>query len=138
METYNITYKDLKNAINKTGYENHSDIWYLFDIIISQRGYSLEYIKDQLITNNIRNRKKFIISLNIKLSQIIDGFLILHGLTRYIGDWHVKESIKGNLRDPSVMRKIKLYNNILTTLKKDKEEEKKMLLEFTDFYDDEL
>jgi hypothetical protein len=136
MESYNITYKDLKNAINKTGYENHNDIWYLFDIIISQRGYSLDYIKEQLLSAGIRDKKKFIILLGIKLKQIMDDFLTLHGLTRYIGDWHVNESIKGNLRDPDVMRKIKLYNNILTTLKKDKEEEKKMLMEFTDFYDE--
>ena len=136
METYNITYKDLKKAITKVGYENHNDIWYLFDIIISQRGYSLDYIKDQLIAGGIRNRTKFIKLLSIKLKQIIDDFLTLHGLTRYIGEWHVKESIKGNLRDPNVMREIKLYNNILTTLKKDKEEEEKMLLEFTEFYDE--
>ena len=138
METYNITYKDLKNAINKVGYENHNDIWYLFDIIISRRGYSLDYIKDQLIAGGIIDKKKFIILLGIKLKQIIDDFLTLHGLSRYIGEWHVKESIKGNLRDPNVMRKIKLYNNILTTLKKEQEE---MLLEFTkelDFVDDDL
>lgn len=60
METYNITYKDLKNAINKVGYENHNDIWYLFDIIISRRGYSLDYIKDQLIAGGIRDKKKLL------------------------------------------------------------------------------
>ena len=134
METYNVSYKDLKSIITETGYENHKDIWDLFDIIISKRDYSLDYIKNELFANGIRNRVKFIRALSIKLTQIIDNFLTLNALTAYIGEWHVSELFKGNLRDPTVERKIKLYNNLLTNLKKYKEEE--MLMNFTDFYDD--
>ena len=134
METYNVTYKDLKNIITKTGYENHKDIWDLFDIIISKRGYSLDYIKNELFAIGIRNRAKFIRALSIKLTQIIDNFLTLNGLTTYIGEWRANELSKGNLRDPNVERKIKLYNSLLTNLEKYKEEE--MLMNFTDFYDE--
>ena len=77
METYNITYKDLKKAITKVGYDNHSDIWYLFDIIISRRGYSLDYIKDRLIAGGIIDKKKIIILLGIKLKQIIAAIAML-------------------------------------------------------------
>lgn len=129
MERYYITNKELKKAIREIGYEYYGDIWKLFEIIIAQKGYTLERIKNEILASGIRTRKDFTIALNSKLQELIDGFLTLYGLKRYIGDWHINEMFKGNLRDPNIQRKIFLYNRLLTTLEKYKEEE--MLLDFT-------
>ncbi len=141
MEKYYITNKELKNAIKEAGYEHYADVWKLLDIILHKRGYTLDRIKNEIIAMGINDRKKIIEVLNYKLQENINGFLTLDGLKRYIGEWHVSEMIKGNIRDPNVERKIILYNKLLTILekyKKEKEKEEKMLMEFTDFYDEEL
>jgi hypothetical protein len=134
MESYNISLKDLKKAILRTGYENHKDIWDLFNIIISKKGYNINDIKNSLLSMGFRDRRQFIRLLSLKLKQIIEEFLTLDSLTRYIGEWHVNEIIKGNIKNPVVERKIRLYNRLLTYLKNYKEEQ--MLLEFTKDYED--
>jgi hypothetical protein len=135
METYNITLKDLKNAINKIGYTNHKDVWDLLDIILKQKRNSLENLKHEFIAIGGRTRSQLNRFLNVKLKQTIDGFLTLHGLKSYVGEWHIGELFKGNIKNPDVERKIKFYNDIFTELEKEKKEYK-MLMDFTEDYED--